>query len=371
MAALGAALGELLLGRRLGRRALAWGAFFGLLPGLDVILYPLLGEARELWWHRGPSHSLSILAAISYAAAVGLERLWKRDKVSRAEAWLAVFLLMAAHVLLDCLTVRGAAVLWPIQSRRVSFDLLDPNDPLFAAPLVVAAVWLALLKEVKPKKTRGKKPPPPSKRRRPLAWGLGLAGGYLAFAIAMKSIAAAGFRADLARRGLDFSRQMEAPTPYNIFLWRAVASRPNELWVGYRTVFESKSTPVRWTVFPIRPETLARVAKLPATRILTDLADGWWIARPDVRGAWLGDLHYCEARTWGARKGMVDHRLARAWVIDANAKREPLLPVTPQAGDDSLRRMFQRIFGNRENWEANPRLSGVQGSLPEPLETRD
>ena len=39
-AVLGAALGELVLGKRLGNRALAWGALFGTLPDLDALVMP-------------------------------------------------------------------------------------------------------------------------------------------------------------------------------------------------------------------------------------------------------------------------------------------------------------------------------------------
>ncbi len=369
-AALGAALGELLLGRRLGNRALAWGALFGLLPGLDVLAYPLLREARELWWHRGPSHSLPVLAAISYAAACGLERLWKREKIGRAEAWTAVFVILAAHVLLDCLGVRGAAVLWPLPGR-VALDLLPATDFALAAPLVITTLRTAFLPPAAAKKSRSKKPPPPSKRRRLCWWGIGLAAGYVLLAIGMKSLVRRDFQADLARRGVTAGRRMEAPTPYNILLWRAVADRGDDFWVGYRSVFDPREIPVRWTIYPKRAAALAKVADLRETKILTTLADGWWLARPDVRGAWLGDLRQCEARTWDTRKGRVDSRLIRAWIVAAGAKREPLLRVTPTSGEDFAKRLARRIFGNREEWEANPRLAGVPGSLPEALEVRE
>ena len=47
-AALGAVVGELVLGRQLGRRAIGWGALFGTIPDLDVIFTPLLDTARNL-----------------------------------------------------------------------------------------------------------------------------------------------------------------------------------------------------------------------------------------------------------------------------------------------------------------------------------
>ena len=365
-AALGALIGELMMRKRLGDRAMAWGAFFGLLPGLDVVFFPLLDTARQLAWHRGPSHSLVGMALGSWGMAHGLAKLWKREKISKAEAGAFVFAVWWAHVLVACFTVEGAALLWPVMDRRVAFNFLSQPDFLFTGPLVVAALRLAFLKESGVKKNRTKKQAPVSKRRKLCLWGLGLSAGYALLAVAMKFVASAGFDADLARRGTKFERRMEAPTPFNILLWRGVVDRGTEFWVGYRSVFESRETPVRWTVYLKGTDSLAKVAEMRVTKTLTRVTDNWWIARPHAKGAWLGDLRFPESRVWGSKKGMVDSRLAFSWVIDSTASRDSLRAIhTDGSSADALQRMGARIFENRETWEANPRLAGVAGSLPE------
>jgi inner membrane protein len=228
--ALGAAIGELMLGKRLGNRALAWGALFGTLPDLDVLISPLLDTAGNLWWHRGPSHSLLVMIAASYALAPWLAKRWKRNKVSRYLAGWFVFAVWSTHVLIDCFTVYGTSVLWPFSSYRVGFNHLFIIDFFYTLPLLVALVWLASLKT--------KKQVP--KRRRLNAWGLGLSTTYAMLSIGMKFVASDGFDADLARRGVTYERRMEAPTPFNILLWRSVVDRGDSFWVGYRTVFENK-----------------------------------------------------------------------------------------------------------------------------------
>ena len=366
-AALGALIGELMMGRRLGNRALAWGAFLGILPELDVVIYPLLDTARKLAWHRGPSHSLVVMAAGSYALAHGLAKIWKRDKISKAQAGALVFAVWSAHVLADCFTVEGAAVMWPFSDQRVAFNFLYHIDFLFTGPLLVTVLWLAFLREVKVKKPRGKKSAPPSKRRKLCYWGLGLSSAYALLGVGMKFVASAGFDADLARRGVKYERRMEAPAPYNLLFWRAVVDRKDEFWMGYRSVFEFHETPVRWTVYPKGKEALAGVAELRETKTLTGFSDGWWIARPNAKGAWLGDVRHAESRTWGSKKGTVDSRMAFSWVIDATAKSDHLRQLSQDHGNtgDFLQRMGTRIVGKRETWEANPRLAGVAGSLPE------
>lgn len=365
-AALGAAMGELMMGKRLGKRALAWGALFGLLPGLEVVFFPLLDRARELACGRGLGHSLILMPLASWWIARGLAKLWRRDKISQAEAWTFVLAVWGVHVLVDCLGVEGAALGWPFSIKRVAFNLLPPVDFLFSAPLVVTVAWMVFLKDTKGGKPRGTKAANFPKRRKVCYWGLGLSAGYVMLALGMKSVASSGFEADLARRGTRFVRRVESPTPFNILLWRAVVDKGDELWVGYRTVFERKETPVRWTIYPKGLEALAKVAELRETKTLTAMTDGWAIARPNVMGAWFGDMRFCETRTWGSKKDAVDSRLAMSWLIDAKKDGNRLREIRPgNQAPDRLKRMMGRIAGDKEAWEANPRLAGIAGSLPE------
>ncbi|MEO5914318.1 MAG: metal-dependent hydrolase [Luteolibacter sp.] len=366
-AALGALIGELMMGKRLGKLALAWGALFGVMPELlELFFSPVLDTARELACRRALAHSLPLMALGSWGIAHGLAKLWKREKISKGEAGLFVFAVWSAHVLVDCFSTEGSALLWPLLSKRVTFDFLYRIDFLFTAPLLVTAVWLVFINEQKPKKTRGKKIAPVSKRKKICYWGLGLAAGYALLACGMKFIASSGFDADLARRGTKFSRRMESPTPFNFLLWRSVVDRDVELWVGYRTIFERHDTPVRWTIYPKGADALAKVADLRETKTLTSVTDNWWIARPNIKGAWLGDLRFCETRTWGSRKDAVDSRLAISWLIDTKHDGDHLREIFPnESAPGDLMRMGRRITGDREAWEANPRLAGAEGSLPE------
>lgn len=352
-------MGELLLGRKLGNRALAWGALFGTLPDLDVVVAPLLDNAGNLWWHRGPSHSLLVMVLAAWLLSPWLAKRWKNDKVTRGQAAGFIFATWSTHVLIDCVTVYGTSVLWPFSDHRVGFNHLFIIDFFYTLPMLVALVWLAFL--------RDKKQLP--KRRRLNAWGLGISTAYALLSVGMKFIASAGFHADLERRGVSYERRMEAPTPFNIVLWRAVVDRGDELWVGYRTVFESRDSPVRWTVYPRGAGALEELARLREVRRVQWFSDGWWIARGHNKGVWLADLRFGEGRTWGEREGMVDCRPAFAWDVIPTAERDRLRPYHPARTNpgETLRRMSHRIMGDHKSWDAIPRLSGVTGSLPELL----
>ena len=65
---LGAAVGEIALGKKVGNRALLWGAVGGTIPDLDVFFGAFLNPLQELATHRGFSHSIvfAILGAFLF-----------------------------------------------------------------------------------------------------------------------------------------------------------------------------------------------------------------------------------------------------------------------------------------------------------------
>lgn len=355
-AALGAAVGEAVLGKKLGNRALAWGLLFGTLPDLDIITSPFLDSAGRLEMHRGASHSLLLMVVASLLLAKPLAKLWKREKITPFRAGMFVFLTWFTHVLIDCFTVYGTSVYWPFSESRVAFNHIFIIDPLYTLPLVVSLVWLAFLRSKKQQK----------KRARLLKWGLGLSCGYILFSIGMKFRVSAAFEADLARRDVAYERRMEAPTAFNTLLWRCVVDRGDALWIGYRSVFELSSSPVRWTVYPRQAEALTLFEGEREIRILKWFSRGWWIARPHANGVWIADMRFGETRTYGAKPGMVDSRFIFSWSFNPDATgdrlRTPIREIDPK---EALRRIASRIIGKKDQWEANPRLAGVPGTLPE------
>lgn len=359
-AVLGAAVGEAVLGKRLGNRGLVWGALVGTLPDLDVLLMPLLDNAADLWWHRGPSHSLLLMVLVSWWSSTWLAKRWKREKVTRKRAGWFVFAVWSTHVLIDCFTVYGTSVWWPLPLPRVALNQLFIIDPVFTLPMLAAVIWVPWLRHKKQL----------LKRRRINAWGLGLSSGYAALSIFLKYQVSERFDADLARRGVSFERRMEVPTPLNVLLWRSVVDRGSEYWVGYRSVFDSRAMPVRWTVIPKGSEALGADADSRGVKSLTWFCNGWFIARRHARGVWIGDLRFGENLIWGVRGSMLDLRLVFSWDVLRDADGDPIRPwggIRTEPGE-TLMRIVRRIFGNQDAWDVPPiRLAGVTGHVPEEL----
>lgn len=112
-ATLGAAIGQALLGKKIGGKAAVLGAIVATIPDLDVVLLPLYDSLERISIHRGFSHSIlfSILGAllltyiltrIKWAIQISIKRFFIFN-------WLALF----THILLDAFTAYGTQVFLP------------------------------------------------------------------------------------------------------------------------------------------------------------------------------------------------------------------------------------------------------------------
>lgn len=362
-AALGALVGEAVLGQRLGNRALLWGAALGTLPDLDVVFAPFLDTAGELVHHRGASHSITIMVAASLLLAPLLARRWAAEGITRTRAAWFVFLVWSTHVLIDCFTVYGTSVYWPFSDYRAGFNHLFIIDPFYTGPMLAAIAWIAFLRRQDQRR----------RRMRLCLWGLGISTAYVCLSLAAKWTASAGFAADLERRGIAIERRMEAPTAFNILLWRAVVDCGDELMVGYRSVLDSGSTPVRWTVYPRGRASVEPYLDAREVKTAMWFSQGYWLARPQPGGVWLGDLRFSESTRWRTDSGEVDNRLAFAWVYSPDAQGDRLRRLSSGRGEarGTLDRMMLRIRGDRTAWDLSPGLDGIPGAIREPLELVD
>jgi len=359
-ALVGAAIGEMLLGKRLGNRALMWGAAAGLLPYVYLFPMPFLDTANRLWWRHGPGHSLLAAVLASTLLAKPLANQWKREKITKARAGTFLFFALMAHISLDCMGTSGVAVFWPLPIERIAFGILHVSNPLLAIPLVICVPWLAFL--------RKKKELP--KRRRILLWGLGVTAAYTAIAVGMKFTANAGFQADLARHGAQNDRHLVIPSRINPFVWRAALDRDGEIWLGCRSIFHDRETPVKWFVYPQGAEAAAPFAGEREVARIQSITSQFWIARAHNRGLWIADIRAGVAWEAASRDQHANLRMLRAWNFEPDAPKDRLIPShADEPGIISyLRESTRHTLGEDPLGDLLPRLAGVPGQFPEVLQ---
>ncbi|MDB6079666.1 MAG: hypothetical protein JWO82_3413 [Akkermansiaceae bacterium] len=374
-AALGAITGELLLGRQLGKRALAWGALFGMLPDIDAVFALLLDTAHGLALHRGFFHSLFFIALLAVGLARPLAKRWAKEGVTPLRAGGMIALAMGSHLLVDLFSVYGAQPFEPFSGLRVSFDNLFIIDVVFTIPLLVA-VGIALCKKpvkppVKKPRSRKKVPPPPVPMAKYPWWCLGISCAYVGLSFWAKSVAAADFEHDLARRGVTWKQRMESPTPLNIFFWRGLVERDGEIWLGYRSIFDAKTTPVSWTIIPKGEELAKPFEEEREVKTVEWFSKGWWIARPAADGLWMADLRFEEMRDWDKRGVALRPEFAWTFGPAKEGNRLRRHERGPMDAGETARRMGRRIAGETTAWDGNPRLVGPFLAIQEYLSLKE
>ena len=122
---LGAAVGEVTLGKKIGNRAMLWGAVGGTIPDLDVLGGLFLSEIDNVAFHRGFSHS--ILFCVLGAFLFG----WLVNQIytSSSHKWIAI-------------SSKSLAVILIISALQFVFSRLYPDSFI---PLIIASFGLVLL----------------------------------------------------------------------------------------------------------------------------------------------------------------------------------------------------------------------------------
>ncbi|MGB3798511.1 MAG: metal-dependent hydrolase, partial [Lewinella sp.] len=73
---LGAAVGEAVLGRKVGNRAMVWGGLAGTLPDLDVLSGLVTDPMSALAYHRAFTHSLPFALLAAPVLGIVVHRLY-------------------------------------------------------------------------------------------------------------------------------------------------------------------------------------------------------------------------------------------------------------------------------------------------------
>ena len=229
--ALGSSVAIATLGRRTAVwKAALWGGIAGTLPDLDALVdhgNPILNMVL----HRAESHSLFVLTALSLPLAWAVTRL-HGQRALQGRWWLALWLALVTHPLLDWMTVYGTQLLRPFDPTPYAVGSIFIIDPLYTLPLLVAVVAALCWRSA-----------------RGVAWvrtALVLSSAYLLWSVAAQHLVRDRVLASAPVPGLASDQLLVTPAPFNTLLWRAVAVTPTHYYEGYYALLDG-DRPVRWT----------------------------------------------------------------------------------------------------------------------------
>ncbi len=208
-AVLGAGIAGAVLGKFHGRKALVAGALLATLPDLDVFI-DYGNPVAAMINHRGFSHSLFVLTGLAAILTWSIRRWRPAQPYGAGRLFLALWLVLFTHPLLDAFTSYGTQLFWPFKPTPSSWSSIFIIDPFFTLPLFFAVVAVFIW---------GAGP----RLRRTLGWALGFGGAYLALSLVSKSVMETRVQNELLKDGVQIQALFSTPEPFSILLWRVVA----------------------------------------------------------------------------------------------------------------------------------------------------
>lgn len=242
-AALGAAIGEAVLGKKIGNKAPILGAIIATIPDLDVLFVPFFDEIQKISLHRGYSHSILFCLLGAFLFAYILSKINWAKEVAITKLWLFSFLALFTHVLLDAFTTYGTQLFLPFTDWRVSFDSINIVDPVYTLPLIIGVLGSVFYY----KKTD-------KKQRLPNTIGLIVSSLYLLFTLANKQHIEQVFYSQLEEQNIPSFRLLTVPVKVGNVVWYGVAKDKTHLHIGQYS--RLKKNTIEFHSFPINNQLL-------------------------------------------------------------------------------------------------------------------
>lgn len=330
-AVLGAALQGAVLGRVQGRRALLYGAALATLPDMDVLIR-YADPVSQMTFHRGFSHSLFVLTGLALLLTWLVLRVartrWPHAGYTPGRLFLAFWLVLLTHPLLDAFTVYGTQLLWPLQFTPQSWAAVFIIDPIYTLSLLFGVLYAA---------AKGI-------TRRSVALlsaALLFSSAYLGFGLVGREVAEQRFKAALDGQGVQVAQLRAIPMAFNSLLWRVIAKTPQgDYYEGASSLFDR--APPEWQRRSRGLELATALQGVALHERLRWFSDDW------LRYDRVGDELVVTDLRMGI-PGNYTFRFIMAACVDGR-----WAPVTPKAwpgagvgsmsNADDLKRIFKRIF---------------------------
>ena len=291
---LGACIGAAVLGRRMGvRKAAVTGGLLGALPDADLF-WPFDGPIESFVLHRSLTHSLPVHALITPVFAEGLRRLAGSLSEARWQTYLAVFLCLATHALLDSLTVYGTRLFWPLWPEPVGLGSIFIIDPLYSLPLLLVTLSALFLKTW----TKG--------FGKALGAALVLSTGYLGWGAVAQQMAYSRAERVLAGANIPPARIIATPTPFNSLFWRVIAVDGSRYFNIYVPLLGDESTITAYA-HPRQPASVECFEGNSTVSILRDFTDGFYRFDTHDRALVMTDLRMGLTPRYAFRFAVAEH----------------------------------------------------------------
>lgn len=241
---LGAACGEVALGKKIGNKALLFGAIGGTIPDLDVFIGSWLygNEIDAMAFHRGFMHSIVFALLVPLILGPFMHWLYNHGKrlgTTTQKDWIWLFFLsIFTHPMLDSFTPYGTQLFLPFSNYRVAFNNISVVDPIYTLPFLLCLIIAMFFR-------RNTK-----KRNLFVKAGIYVSSAYMLFTFGNKLYINSVYKRSLVEKDIKFDRFQTQPTVFNNVLWYGIAENSTNYYVGFYSLLDKASGITNWQELP-------------------------------------------------------------------------------------------------------------------------
>ena len=241
---LGAACGEVALGKKIGNKAMLFGAIGGTIPDLDVFIGAWFygNEIDEMAFHRGFMHSIVFALFVPLILGPIVHWLYNRGKrlyTTTQKDWIWLFFLsIFTHPILDSFTPYGTQLFLPFSNYRVAFNNISVVDIFYTIPFLLCLIIAMFFRRK-------------SRWRKQFTWaGIYISSFYMLLTLGNKIYINSVYKDSLQVNNIDFERFQTQPTIFNNVLWYGIAETKSDFYVGFYSLFDEASGVTSWQKLP-------------------------------------------------------------------------------------------------------------------------
>lgn len=327
---LGAAVGEVLMGKKAGYRAAAWGAVLGTVPDLDILINPFVDSVNELYYHRNITHSVFfVLAAaplfgwIIESCHSQLETGWKR--------WVNLsFWVLFTHILIDLPTTYGTQIFQPFSSHPYTTDSIFIIDPLVTIPLLIGILSALILRRSSNTGTYLNQA------------GLAIASLYILWGLGVKSHVHSVFQESFKNQHGYYEQVKTTPNGPTTFLWSGYIMKQDTIYYSIYSIFD-ESSDLHFTAIPRNSNLIQPYEGDRAYEALLWFSRGYYSASKTEEGEiLLTDIRFGKDDFWLTEEG--DYVWTNRIIIDEQGNASSFDQILPSF---DVRTRHIRLFWNR------------------------
>lgn len=242
---LGACIGDAVFSKKMGKKGMLIGAIAQSFPDSDILGTIWLPLSENLNFHRGFTHSFFFGFFMAFILALITQKIFKKQALSFKKLAIFYCLQMWLHDILDTCNSYGTGLFEPFSHHRFSINLLFVADPFFTIPLIIATIALIVLKTTSPA------------RKSWIIAGLILPCFYLIYSVSNKDFVDENVSKSLVKQNIQNAGFITTPTPFNTWLWYIMVPTDTGVYIGYRSVYDTKNYVTPFTFYPKNEQLLS------------------------------------------------------------------------------------------------------------------